>query len=106
MLYTWHKADELTLDKLEENRLTEIAVAGKAIGLLKRGSSLLAFSAVCPHAGANLCEGWIDARGHIACPLHGYRYDPANGRNTTGEGYKLKTYPVEIREDFIYIGII
>lgn len=105
-MYTWHKAEELTINQLEENKLTEIDLAGKEIGLLKRGDRVFAFSALCPHAGANLCHGWIDARGHIACPLHGYRYDPANGRNTTGEGYKLKTYPVEIREGFIYIGII
>jgi hypothetical protein len=29
-----------------------------------------------------------------------------NGRNTSGEGYYLKTYPIEIREDGIYIGLM
>ena len=28
-----------------------------------------------------------------------------NGRDANGEGYKLKTYPVEIRPDGIYIGL-
>jgi hypothetical protein len=28
-----------------------------------------------------------------------------NGRNTTGEGYKLKIYPTKIEENIIFIGI-
>jgi 3-phenylpropionate/trans-cinnamate dioxygenase ferredoxin subunit len=27
-----------------------------------------------------------------------------NGRNTTGEGYFLKTYPVELRPNGLFIG--
>jgi 3-phenylpropionate/trans-cinnamate dioxygenase ferredoxin subunit len=104
-MYTWHKAD-IDLEHLQENALTEITLADKNIGLLKRADKVLAFAAKCPHASANLCEGWLDAQGRIVCPLHSYRFDPANGRNTSGEGYKLKTYPVEIREGYIYIGIL
>jgi nitrite reductase/ring-hydroxylating ferredoxin subunit len=73
---------------------------------LKRGNEIFAFAATCPHAGARLCEGWIDAQGRIVCQLHSYRFDPANGRNTSGEGYKLRTYPVEQRNGSIFIGLI
>ena len=66
----------------------------------------MAFTAACPHAGGNLCEGWLDPLGRIVCPEHKYRFDPANGRNTTGEGYKLFTYPVEITGDNIFIGFL
>lgn len=104
-MYTWHQAD-IALEHLQENKLTETHVADKHIGLLKRADKVFAFSAKCPHASANLCEGWLDAQGRVVCPLHSYRFDPANGRNTSGEGYKLKTYPVEIREGYIYIGIL
>ena len=104
-IYNWHKAENMTLSSLEENKLTEIIAAGKKIGLLKRNNNIYAFTAACPHAGAPLCEGWIDPLGRIVCPDHKYRFDPINGRNTTGEGYKLFTYPVEIKEDEIFIGI-
>lgn len=106
MLYTWHKVEGTDLPSLKENTLVELIFLDKKIGLLKRAGKVFAFAATCPHASANLCEGWIDAQGRIVCPLHNYRFDPANGRNTSGEGYKLKTYPVEIREDYIYIGIL
>lgn len=105
-LYNWHKVDRLTAHDLEQNKLTERIVAGKRVGLLKRGDSIYAFTASCPHAGGSLCEGWLDARGHIVCPEHKYHFDPANGRNTSGEGYKLYTYPVEIKEGNIFVGMI
>ena len=106
MLYTWHKIASISASSLEENKLTEITVAAKRIGLLKRNRTIYAFTASCPHAGAPLCEGWLDPLGRIVCPDHKYRFDPANGRNTSGEGYKLFTYAIEIRGDEIFVRIL
>ena len=105
-IYNWHKVKGITAAGLEEKKLTEVQVADKRVGLLKKDNSIYAFTAACPHAGAPLCEGWLDAQGRIVCPDHKYRFDPVNGRNTSGEGYKLFTYPVEIRYDEIFIGIL
>ena len=105
-LYNWHKVEGITAAGLEENKLTEISIAEKRLGVLKRKGNIYAFTAACPHAGAPLCEGWLDVQGRIVCPDHKYRFDPANGRNTSGEGYKLFTYPVEMRNDEIFIGIL
>lgn len=105
MNYTWHKADQ-PFSSIRENILTEINIAGKRIGLLKKLDKIYAFTAACPHAGAPLCQGWLDAMGRIVCPEHKYRFDPVNGRNTSGEGYKLFTYPVEIKNDEIHIGLL
>ena len=59
MIHQWHSAG-LRLSALEENKLTEITVAQKRIGLLKRNGSVYAFTALCPHASAPLCTGWVD----------------------------------------------
>ena len=106
MLYQWYPVNDVTFDGLEEQRLQEVTVAEKQIGLLRKQDQVYAFAATCPHSGARLCDGWLDVQGRIVCPLHKYRFDPANGRNTSGEGYKLRTYPVEIRDGLIYIGLI
>lgn len=105
-LYTWHKVETMSVAALTEAQLTEVLVAGKRIGLVKRQGAIYAFTAACPHAGAPLCDGWLDAQGRIVCPLHKYRFDPANGRNTTGEGYKLFTYKTDVRGDELYVGFI
>jgi nitrite reductase/ring-hydroxylating ferredoxin subunit len=105
-LICWYKAEQVTVSDLEEGKLTEICVAGKRIGLLKKSNTIVAFAALCPHAGAALCSGWLDGFGRIVCPEHKYRFDPANGRNTSGEGYKLVTYQVQLMDDAIFVGFI
>ncbi len=100
---TWNKVEQLAYSAIEENKLMEVSIGEKRIGLVRRQGSLHAFTAKCPHAGAPLCEGWLDAQGRIVCPDHKYRFDPTNGRNTTGEGYKLFTYPVEVRDDEVWV---
>lgn len=92
-----------TIHALEPDRITELEVDGKVLCVLRRAGAVFAFAATCPHSGAKLCEGWLDIQHRVVCPLHKYRFDPANGRNTSGEGYKLKTFPVTIREADIFI---
>lgn len=105
MIYNWHSVKGLTINDIEENKPLEISVGNKEVGLLKRNNQLHAFAAKCPHASGKFCDGWLDASGLLVCPLHKYRFDPVNGRNTSGEGYKLKVYPVEIKNDEIQIGL-
>jgi 3-phenylpropionate/trans-cinnamate dioxygenase ferredoxin subunit len=105
--YKWHRVagskEELLLNNA--NGISELRVQEKNICITNYREGLFAFSAKCPHAGGYLSEGYVDVQGNIVCPLHRYKFNLANGRNVSGEGYYLKTYPVEIREDGIYIGI-
>lgn len=104
MLYEWHNISELVAT-LEDSKLQEVSIGEKHIGLLKKAETVYAFAATCPHSGAPLCNGWLDARGHIVCPLHKYKFDPKNGYNSTGEGYKLRTFPVEVRVGGYFVGL-
>ena len=90
-------------DALSVNKILEIQVGEKPVCLLRNTGKVFAFSATCPHSGAKLCEGRTDAQGRIVCPLHGYRFNPENGYNTSGEGYKLKTYTVKEEDGQIFV---
>ncbi len=104
--YKWHKiADSLEELHFAENGTTEIDVAGKKICLVYNNENIFACTAKCPHAGGTMANGYIDALQNIVCPLHRYKFSLHNGHNTSGEGYYLKTYPVELRENGIFIGI-
>jgi nitrite reductase/ring-hydroxylating ferredoxin subunit len=104
--YNWIKIGEALTDFFwQENDLCEITVKGKTICIAKHGEQVLACTHKCPHAGGHLSDGYIDPLGNIVCPLHRYKFSLQNGRNTSGEGYYLKTYPVETRVDGIYIGL-
>lgn len=50
-----------------------------------------------------MADGRIDVAGNVICPVHGYRFNIGNGRNTSGEGYYLKHWPVEQRTDGIFV---
>lgn len=105
MIYDWHIVKSLSPLSMDENKPIQVVVNDKEVCVMKQGGTLYAFAATCPHAGARLCDGWVDGLSRLVCPLHKYRFDPANGRNTSGEGYKLKTYPIEVRDEQIVIGL-
>ena len=83
--------------------LKEVQVAGKEVCIVRTKGDTKACAAKCPHAGARMAQGYIDALGHIVCPLHRYRFELDRGRNVSGEGYYMKVYRVEEREDGVYV---
>ena len=101
-----HLVEHLSADQLPEGVPIETEVGGKKVCLLRKKETVLAFTARCPHAGAPLCEGWLNGAGHLVCPLHKYVFNPENGLNLSGEGYKLFRYPVEIKEGRIFITVL
>jgi len=102
----WHKIAESAAEiPFAENGMTEIEVNGKTICIGLSAGRIFACTHKCPHAGGALSEGYIDVQGNLVCPLHRYRFDLKNGRNISGEGYFLKTFPVEQREEGIFIAL-
>ena len=103
----WHKlADSIDDIAWQPNQLAVAEAAGRKLTLIRRGDTLHACAYGCPHASGVLADGWLDAAGRLVCPLHKYKFDVTNGRNTSGEGYKLKTYAVEVREAGVFVGIV
>lgn len=87
-----------------ENNMVELEVEGRSFTLAKKSDTYFAFASKCPHASGRMAQGYINPLGQVVCPLHRYCFDMKNGRNTSGEGYFLKTYPIELREEGLFIG--
>ena len=103
--YNWHKvADNIGEINFSANAMAEVEVAGKTICVALQNNRLFACTQKCPHAGGRIAEGFVDSLGNIVCPLHRYKFNLHNGRNTSGEGYFLKIFPIEIRKDGIFVG--
>jgi 3-phenylpropionate/trans-cinnamate dioxygenase ferredoxin subunit len=104
--YRWHKVAESFAELSIGNASThQVKVAGREICLARSGENWHACAAKCPHAGGRMADGWVDALGNIVCPLHRYRFNLKNGTNTSGEGYFMKTYPVQETDDGVFVGI-
>jgi 3-phenylpropionate/trans-cinnamate dioxygenase ferredoxin subunit len=87
------------------NGMAEVNVNGKKVCVARINDQLFACAAACPHAGARMANGQIDHLGNIVCPLHRYKFSMVNGRNVSGEGYHLKTWKVEWREDGVWVDL-
>ncbi|MEI2737853.1 MAG: Rieske 2Fe-2S domain-containing protein [Chitinophagaceae bacterium] len=104
--YTWHKiADHINELNFAPNNIAVAEVKSKKICIGKHNDAAFAFAYKCPHAGGIMADGYIDALGNIVCPLHRYKYNMENGRNVSGEGYYLKHWPVELRENGVFVGM-
>jgi nitrite reductase/ring-hydroxylating ferredoxin subunit len=104
--FGWHKvANHLDEINFSANGMTEVKVGNKFFCIVLHKGILSACTQKCPHAGGILSAGFIDAVGNIVCPLHRYKFSLQNGRNVSGEGYFLKTFPIEIRNEGVFIGV-
>jgi len=98
----WCKVTDLQYTK--EPFIKKVKVNGKGICLVSYDGDVYAMSSTCPHAGAELSGGWCKD-GKLICPFHRYAYDLHTGKGDPGQNDFVDTYPVEVREDGIYIGI-
>ena len=66
--------------------------------MVQRGVDWLCAYVFLPHAGAPMArDGYVGAEGAISSTVHNLKFNLKNGRDVNGEGYTLKTYPVEVR---------
>lgn len=103
--YSWIKiADSANELPWQGNQMCIVEADGKKLTLATKNDQIFALAHKCPHASGIMADGFIDATGNVVCPLHRYRFSLQNGRNTSGEGYFLKTYPVKQGAEGIFVG--
>lgn len=77
---------------------------GKTLCLVGFEGKIFVLSARCPHAGGDLTAGWCK-EGKLICPIHRYSYSLETGKGSEGQNDYIDSYPVEIRDDAVYVGI-
>jgi len=97
---SWHKV--LSPDELPEGRVKTVAAGRHSFAMTHFEGQYAALSNRCPHQGGPLGEGSIE-KGMLRCPWHGYDYCPLTGESPFGDA--VPTFPVEIRDDGVYVGI-
>ena len=97
---TWEKV--LEPDELAEGRVTPVTCHQKTVCMTRFGGKYAALDNRCPHQGGPLGEGSIE-NGLLRCPWHGWDYDPITGK-APGFDDGVETYPVEVRDDGVYVG--
>lgn len=104
--HKWHLVAESESElAFAANGIAVVDVKGKKICITRHQNELFGFAYKCPHASGIMADGFIDAVGNVVCPLHRYKFSLKNGRNVSGEGYYLKTYPINTTEEGVFVGV-
>ena len=98
----WYKVTELRT--LAPDRVMTVTAGTHQLCLVNYKDKITALDNHCPHQGGPLGEGQIE-NGWVICPWHAYEYHPLTGKAPEGFEDCVKTYPVEIRENGIYVAI-
>ena len=99
---TWFKVAEP--GELAEGRVRTAVAGPRTIALTHCDGRFGALDNHCPHQGGPLGEGSIE-NGLLRCPWHGYDYDPVTGRPPSGFSDSPESFPVEVRDDGVYVAI-
>ena len=100
--YTWYRVADL--DELPEGRVKTVVAGTVSLALTHFEGAYSALYNKCPHQGGPLGEGSIE-KGWLRCPWHGWDFHPQTGKPPGGYDDGVPTYPVEARDDGIYVGI-
>jgi len=104
----WHRVADI--DELPSGRVKTVTAGTHTMALTNIDGEFTAMDNRCPHQGGPLGEGSIeigsDGQCWLRCPWHGWDFDPKTGRPPGGhEDSGQQLYPVDVREDGIYIGL-
>lgn len=70
--------------------------------LCNAGGQIYALDGACPHAGGPLAHGALHGTA-IVCPWHAWEFDCRTGAHDFNPNLRLHAYPVELRQDGIYV---
>ena len=104
----WYKVAEP--GELPEGRVKTVTASVHSMALTHIDGTYYAMDNRCPHQGGPLGEGSIEAGKEgacmLRCPWHGWDFDPKTGLPPGGhEDTGQQMFPVESREDGIYVAI-
>jgi thiamine pyrophosphate-dependent acetolactate synthase large subunit-like protein/nitrite reductase/ring-hydroxylating ferredoxin subunit/rubredoxin len=99
---SWHRV--AAADELPEGRVKTVTINDDSIALTHFEGRYGALANACPHQGGPLGEGSIE-NGWLRCPWHGWDFHPLDGSAPGGYEDAVTTYPVELRDDGVYVGL-
>lgn len=98
----WYKV--LDPEELPEGRVKTVTAGHRQLAMTHFEGQYGALDNKCPHQGGPLGEGSIE-NGYLRCPWHGWDYCPLDGKPPGGYDDGVATFPVEQRDDGIYVGL-
>jgi nitrite reductase/ring-hydroxylating ferredoxin subunit len=100
-------AQFVTVAKVEDvppGTMLQIEVGDEQIALANVDGELCAVQGHCLHLQGPLGEGRLEGT-VLTCPWHGWQYDVRTGENEFDRAIRLRTYPVQVENGDVQVGI-
>ena len=78
--------------------------SGNTIAVFNLGDGMHAIDNTCVHRGGPLGEGEISGK-NVTCPWHHWSYDVTTGKSTMSDTIGVKKYPLELRENELWVDV-
>lgn len=91
-------------DALPAGGAATVDIDGEQIALFHTNDGFRALGGLCRHMAARLSDGQV-VDNNVVCPLHGWQYDVTTGARTDRCGQGVGTYPIEVREGWLFLGL-
>lgn len=92
-------------DDLEVGDVVKADVGGHEVAVFHLDDGFYATQDECTHAVASLADGYVEGD-MIECPLHAAKFCIKTGKvKSLPASVALKTYPVRVERDAVYVGI-
>ncbi|HVB35551.1 MAG TPA: Rieske (2Fe-2S) protein [Patescibacteria group bacterium] len=91
-------------DEMPAGTVREVKLNERTIALVNVDGKFYALNNTCLHRGGPLGQGAL-AGGILTCPWHGWQYEVSTGRVTFNPEMSIATYPVEIRNDEVWVDV-
>jgi thiamine pyrophosphate-dependent acetolactate synthase large subunit-like protein/nitrite reductase/ring-hydroxylating ferredoxin subunit len=95
----WHRVEP---GGLAVGEVARVVVGDRALCITRTEAGYGALDNRCPHQGGPLGEGQIED-GWVVCPWHAFEYDPLSGAPPEGYGDYATVYPVEERDEGLFV---
>lgn len=80
-------------------------VEGFSIAVFNVDGKLYAIDDSCPHQGSSLAAGKLEGC-VVTCRSHGMKVNVTGGEQQPGSGMNVRSFPLELRPDGIYVGLL
>ncbi|MDI9334328.1 MAG: non-heme iron oxygenase ferredoxin subunit [Cytophagales bacterium] len=97
--------DVAALSCVPDMCVVSVSIAGKEIALYEVNGDIFATDNLCTHGAGRMSDGFLEGD-EIECPLHQGRFNVCTGKAMCAPlTTHLQTYPVQIRDQRIWINL-
>ncbi|HKX28932.1 MAG TPA: Rieske 2Fe-2S domain-containing protein [Blastocatellia bacterium] len=96
----YHKIGRV--DEIAPGSGKKVEIDGDGLAIFNFNGQFYALNDLCPHRGAPLSEGFLDA-GKVFCPWHCFDFDLKTGDCGMVPSMRVEAYPIKIEGDEIFV---